>query len=97
MEKITINGFVVKQYRKNITNLVMECKEHALRMLSENKSLAEINDDLTNMVKANKRNIRIYISYWPITEWNERELLSIRDKGQDCTYVSITPIKIDSK
>ena len=97
MELITINGFIVNQHRKNINILVMKCKEHALELLADGKSLKDVSEELKNMVASNKRNIRVYISYWPKTEWNKNESLNIRDKGQDCTYVSITPIKIDSK
>jgi len=91
--KITINNYEITQHRKNITRFVESLKNKACHLLQEGNNLQAINTELQNDIKANERNERIYVSFWPITDWNKRELLSIRDNSQDCTLVSIVPVK----
>ena len=89
--KTIVNNYEITQQRKNITKFVESLKEKAIRMINEGRTLQEIKTELYKDVEDNKKNTRIYVSYWPVTDWNKRELLSIRDSSQDCTLVSIIP------
>lgn len=93
METKIVAGHKVATFRKNNSKLVLSMRDKAMELLAQNKPLQEIKDEREIILKGYKRYTSTYVSFYPITDWNKRESLSIRDSSYDCTYVSIHPEK----
>lgn len=92
METKIVAGYKVTTFRKYNTKLVFSLREKAIELLHQGKSLEEIDDELRAILKSRKKPTSTYISYWGLSDWNEKELLSIRCSSGDYTFVSITRI-----
>lgn len=90
METKIISGHKVSTFRKNNTKLVLSLLSRLEELLEQEKSLEYIRRDLEKILEAykQKKSTRIYISYLGVSEWHERESLSIRDSGWDATLVN---------
>lgn len=89
MEKQEVSGYIITTPRKNTPKLALELRERAICLLSTGQSLEAVRRELAATLGANKRNRRIYVSYWKETDWNKKESLFIRNNSEDCSYVSI--------
>lgn len=91
MKKQEVSGYIIKTHRKNTPKLALELRERAICLLSTGQSLEAVSRELAATLGANKRNRRIYVSFWMLSEWNKKEALYVRNSSEDCTYISITP------
>lgn len=89
MEKQEVSGYIITTHRKNTPRLALELRERAIYLLSTGQSLEAVSREMDAILCANKRNSRIYVSYWKVTGWDKKENLYIRNTSEDCSYVSI--------
>ncbi|GAB6121628.1 hypothetical protein [Dysgonomonas termitidis] len=94
MERMTVNGHYVSQYRKNITKFAQGLKDKAVSMLEEGKSLKEIYDALNPDIRAKANGI--YASYRAACEWAKYDALYIRNANGDYTIITIIPVSHES-
>ena len=93
MEKQIFNGYVITRHRKNVTKLATRLKDRACHLLSGGKNLEETAEVLRSYLKEVEYKGSMYISYMPVSDWNNSDGLFIRNSSGDYTLVSIRPEK----